>query len=104
VLAAFERAAFTADQIGRWFFESAPHRAGNLPFREISDGAGRERWFFDGWAAVSEQLRDAGLRAEAIFAAGLCTASHRDTFCSFRRDGPAAGRLVGAIRPSRPRP
>jgi YfiH family protein len=104
VLAAFDSAGFTADQIERWFFERAPHRAGNPPFREIPTGPGRERWFFDGWAAVTEQLRDAGLRAETIFAAGLCTASHRETFCSFRRDGPGAGRLVGAIRPLRPRP
>ncbi len=57
-----------------------------------------DRWFFDGWTAAREQLVEAGVPVAQIFIAGLCTASHPDILCSYRRDGSQAGRLAGAIR------
>jgi copper oxidase (laccase) domain-containing protein len=45
----------------------------------------------------------AGLDRAHVFIAETCTASHPGAFCSYRRDGPPAGRLVGAIRALRPR-
>ena len=55
-------------------------------------------WFFDGWSAARDQLIEAGVPSSQIFIAGTCTASHADVFCSYRRDGPPAGRLAAAIR------
>jgi polyphenol oxidase len=65
-----------------------------------------ERWFrasgglrLDLWQANRDQLEAAGLGPDRIHVAGLCTATHRDLFHSYRRDGPSAGRLAAAIRP-----
>jgi hypothetical protein len=55
-------------------------------------------WVFDLWAAARDQLRAAGVREDRIFVAELCTASHPDALCSYRRDGSAAGRMAAAIR------
>src|SRR5215213_3279814 len=61
--------------------------------------AGRAgKWMFDTWASAGAQLETAGVPADQIFGAGLCTASHPDAFCSYRRDGPTAGRIAAAIR------
>ena len=61
--------------------------------------AGRPgKWMFDTWASAGAQLRTAGVPADQIFGAELCTASHPDAFCSYRRDGPPAGRIAAAIR------
>jgi copper oxidase (laccase) domain-containing protein len=56
--------------------------------------------YFDGWAAARDQLLAAGVDGQAIFSTGLCTASHPEVLCSYRRDGAAAGRIAAAIRPS----
>ena len=48
---------------------------------------------------MRDQLLAAGLRAERVFNAGLCTASHPAALCSYRREGSAAGRMAAAIRP-----
>jgi hypothetical protein len=32
----------------------------------------------------------------------LCTSTYRDVFCSYRAEGPGAGRMVGVIRMTRP--
>lgn len=53
----------------------------------------------DLWRATTDQLVRAGLDAGRIHAAGLCTACHPDCFHSYRREGDAAGRMAGAIRP-----
>ncbi len=63
-----------------------------------------DHWFFDGWSATREQLIEAGVPAAQIFGAGLCTASHPDVLCSYRRDGSPSGRIVGAIRCGMRRP
>jgi purine-nucleoside/S-methyl-5'-thioadenosine phosphorylase / adenosine deaminase len=57
-----------------------------------------DRWFFDGWSAARAQLVEAGVPDAAIFQSGLCTASHPNVFCSYRRDGSPSGRLAAAIR------
>jgi YfiH family protein len=72
-------------------------------------GSNGRRWFFrisgewmlDLWRANKDQLVDAGVTAENIHVAELCTAMHGDLFPSFRRDGDRAGRLAAAIRPVR---
>jgi YfiH family protein len=84
----FEQAGFPAAERDRWF---APAARPN-------------HWFFDGWASARDQLSTAGVGADAIHLAGLCTATHPDLLCSYRRDGKAAGRMAAAIRASRRRP
>ena len=88
VRARFEASGFSAAQIDRWF------RHGDRP----------EHWSFDGWRSARDQLEAAGLRPSNIHVAALCTASHPDLLCSYRRDGQNAGRIAAAIRARRPSP
>jgi hypothetical protein len=46
------------------------------------------KWWLDLWQANTDQLRQAGLPAEAIHNARLCTACRRDLFFSYRKEGP----------------
>jgi polyphenol oxidase len=77
-------------------------------FREGGHGESEiGRWFrqrpclqLDLWTANREQLEAAGVPAPAIHVSGLCTGCHPDWFYSYRREGAAAGRLVGFIRAS----
>jgi purine-nucleoside/S-methyl-5'-thioadenosine phosphorylase / adenosine deaminase len=82
-------AAFAADysraQIRRWFL----------------DGVRPAHWQFDGWAAARDQLAAAGVPDDQIHVAGLCTASHPQLLCSYRRDGKPAGRMAAVIRARR---
>lgn len=71
-------------------------------------GHGSGRWFSDRgpltldlWSATRDQLIAAGMRAEAVYSARLCTACHPELFYSYRREGAAAGRLVAFIRAAR---
>jgi len=91
---------FTDEQIGRWFLDRPSGDARNPSWRRMEAAPRPGHWYFDGWAAVREQLMEAGVPAEQIFLAGLCTASHAEVFCSHRRDGPPAGRMVGVVRPA----
>jgi YfiH family protein len=85
--------------IARWFLQRPVSIDGNPAMPRVAQAVLRpDRWFFDGWAAARDQLLDAGVGASQIFGAGLCTASHPDVFCSYRRDGSPSGRLAGAIR------
>jgi YfiH family protein len=70
-------------------------------------GAALERWFTPGagdrlqldlWRANQDQLQDAGVPADSIHVAGLCTACHVSRFFSYRREGTRAGRMIAAIR------
>jgi YfiH family protein len=49
-------------------------------------------------AANREQLLEAGVLAAHIDTLALCTRCRADLFHSWRRDGPAAGRMVSYIR------
>jgi YfiH family protein len=57
-----------------------------------------DRSFLDLERANRDQLEAAGLKGEAIFAAGLCTKTHLARLHSYRGDRDAAGRMVAAIR------
>ncbi len=83
-----------------WFTDASQSVDGNPPFRPLMPRPGK--WFFDSWRAARDQLIAAGVPGVRIYVAALCTASHADLFCSYRRDGPGAGRIAGVIRP-RPR-
>jgi polyphenol oxidase len=84
----FERAGFSGDQLTRWFLPGT--RAGH--------------WQFDGWASARDQLGAAGVAAEQMHLAGLCTAGDPELLCSYRRDGKVAGRIAAAITTARRRP
>lgn len=55
------------------------------------------RLHFDLWRANACALARAGLAAEAIHVAGLCTWCRNDLFPSHRREGDAAGRFAAVI-------
>jgi purine-nucleoside/S-methyl-5'-thioadenosine phosphorylase / adenosine deaminase len=102
----FADAGTSEDALARWFLDApAPSdRNPSMPTLIGRHTGRKDRWFFDGWRAVAEQLTSAGVAEDHIFSAGLCTASHPAVFCSFRRDGGAAGRQAGVIRSPTPRP
>jgi YfiH family protein len=83
---AFVRGGFSGAEVARWF-DPSPRD---------------DHWQFDGWAAVRDQLESAGVPPDQIHVAALCTATHPDLFCSYRRDGSPAGRMAAVIRPHRP--
>jgi hypothetical protein len=72
-----------------------------------SDGHDGARWFssYDGlkphldlWRANRDQLIQTGVPPTQVHQANLCTVTWRDVFFSYRAEGPAAGRMVAAIR------
>src|SRR5882672_5934532 len=79
-------------------FEAAGHSPAELAGWFL-DGARPAHWQFDGWRSAREQLERAGVLRDHIYGAAFCTASYPDAFCSYRRDGKAAGRIAGAVRP-----
>jgi len=52
---------------------------------------------FDLWRANVDALTRAGLPAQSIHVAGVCTLCHNDLFPSHRREGEAAGRFAAVI-------
>jgi len=78
----FDAAGFPADHLARWFTPAA--RTGH--------------WYFDGWQSAADQLDAAGVPRGQTYVAALCTAACPEWFCSYRRDGKAAGRIAAAIR------
>lgn len=52
---------------------------------------------FDLWAANRHRLLDAGIRADHIHAAGICTACRSDALYSHRRDQGRTGRMQAAL-------
>jgi len=104
VLDAFRRGGFDAVARQRWFFTVPQPSAKNPSMTGLPRTPRPDHWFFDAWAAARQQLEAAGLPADQIHVAGLCTASHQETLCSYRRDGRRSGRIAGAIRcgPRRP--
>ena len=55
------------------------------------------RLFFDLWAANADQLRAAGIGADRIHTAGLCTICQARLFPSYRRQGKTAARFAAVI-------
>jgi YfiH family protein len=51
----------------------------------------------DLWESNVNQLRDAGLRPEAIEVAGVCTSCHADSYFSHRAAGGKTGRFAACI-------
>jgi YfiH family protein len=94
----FAAAGFGEWDLGRWFSREARSMPGNPPLPNLNPRARDGHAFLDLWAAAGDQLRAAGVREDRIFVAGLCTASHPDVFCSYRRDGAGAGRMAAAIK------
>jgi YfiH family protein len=81
-----------------WFHSAPTPTPHNRSMPGLPERPRANHWYFDGWACARDQLLAAGLRDEAIFTAGLCTASHANVFCSYRREGRRAGRLAAVIR------
>ena len=98
----FGAAGFDDWEMSRWFRHEAQSSPTNPSMSGLHRHAREGHWFFDPWAAARDQLRAAGVREDRIFVAELCTASHPDTLCSYRRDGSSAGRMAAAIRSSKP--
>jgi len=100
VRARFIDAEFETVELERWFGrETRPtsRNPAHAAVRLAPDARGR--WYFDGWLASRDQLVSAGVAESRISVAELCTASHVETFCSYRRDGRHCGRMAAAIRP-----
>jgi hypothetical protein len=98
VRAAFAAAGYEAHDLARWFAVSPSVSVKNPPMPGRTLTARPGHWFFDGWAVVRDQLAEAGVMDTRVFFSGLCTGSHPGAFCSYRRDGAAAGRMAGVIR------
>jgi polyphenol oxidase len=94
----FERGSFTSAQLARWFSVRPIVSAANSSMASLSRARREGHWFFDASQSARDQLESAGVTATALFVSGLCTASHPDVFCSYRRDGSPAGRMAAAIR------
>jgi YfiH family protein len=77
-------------------FASAFPRGGSNAW--FADATRTAHWMLDTWAAALAGLEAAGVPADHVFVSRLCTASHPGAFCSYRRDGAPAGRIVGAIK------
>jgi YfiH family protein len=98
----FVAADFSPEQVSRWFHATPMPTPTNrsMPLSDARPG----HWYFDGWMSVREQLESEGIGAGRIYSAELCTASHPEVFCSYRRSGSRAGRIAGVITPLVPRP
>jgi len=90
-------AAFGDRDLTRWFFDEPQPTAANPSMPGVARTRRPNHWFFDGWQAARDQVEDTGVPAAQIHVAQLCTASHATLFCSYRRDGKAAGRMAAAI-------
>ena len=92
-------ARHSEDDVDRWFTPSPPVVAlRGVPGSEPDLPDGRAPLWLNMWSVVSDQLVLAGLSADNVHVARLCTSCGRDVFHSYRVDGPAAGRMVGVIR------
>jgi purine-nucleoside/S-methyl-5'-thioadenosine phosphorylase / adenosine deaminase len=97
-------AGFSDRDLDRWFSEEPKQLAGNPSMPQLGSQRRPAHWFFDGWTSVRDQLQAAGVPPDRIFSADLCTASHPNVLCSYRRDGTPTGRMAAAIRSQPLRP
>jgi len=81
-------------EVGREVVE-AFERAGH-PVGEIALAEGKS-FHLDLPAANQRVLESAGMRRESVLSLGLCTRCRADLFPSYRREGPAAGRLLAFL-------
>jgi polyphenol oxidase len=89
--------------IGKCCYEVGPEVA--VHFAESADPGEEGRAHVDLVDANRRQLLAAGLSADRIYAAGLCTICLREEFHSYRRDREAAGRMhsfIGVVASSTP--
>jgi polyphenol oxidase len=99
VPAQFADDGFSPAQLERWFSrQPSALSPANPPMVSLPAVRRPGHWFFDAWSCVRDQLKDAGVPGAQVAVADLCTASHDAAFCSYRRDGAAAGRMAAAIR------
>lgn len=61
-------------------------------------GAKSDRWQLDLWQANRDQLVAAGVPANQVAVAGICTACHTQDFFSHRGEGGRTGRQAALIR------
>ena len=94
----------SGEELARWFHRQPQATADNPSMAGLPPQLRDDHWYFDSWSATRDQLEAAGVPPSQIFIAELCTASHSEVFCSYRRDGAAAGRMAGVIRRQTPRP
>jgi len=94
----FERAGFSTEELAAWFLDDPRRMPSNPPMKPFPHDASKGREFLDLWTATVDQLAAAGVPRHRIHISNLCTASHPQTFCSYRRDGSRAGRLAAVIR------
>jgi YfiH family protein len=93
----FAGAGFNEREMARWFSRESRPSPTNPSIAGLGPHARDGHWVLDLWTAAADQLRAAGVRDDRIFVAQLCTASHPDALCSYRREGSAAGRMAAAI-------
>lgn len=92
VAQAFLAQGHSAVDVERWFTPVAASR-------EIEGHGTGGKQMLDLWRANHDLLLTAGLAAEHIHVARLCTATHVSLFCSYRVEREKAGRMAAAIRP-----
>lgn len=88
--------AAVGPSIGPCCFEVGAEVVAALPTCEVPQ-AGGGRSHVNLWQANRDQLRAAGVLAENIDVAGLCTMCRRDLFFSHRRDAGRTGRMIALL-------
>jgi hypothetical protein len=66
-------------------------------YERFAAPAGEGKWRLDMPAAITAQLRDAGLAAERIEVSGQCVSCTPELYFSYRRDNGDTGRQMGFI-------
>jgi YfiH family protein len=100
----FTANGFSDAELARWFFLEAQPTPRNPSMSGLPTERRDRHWYFDGWTATRDALVAAGVPGERIHIAELCTASHPDVLCSYRRNGKSAGRMAAVVRSATPRP
>ncbi len=84
-------------QVDRHVADQVIHSLGKGPWLRIDQDV-PDHFRLDLAQANQQILLQAGVKAENIWPAHLCTACHPQRFFSYRRDGQASGRMAGWIR------